>query len=294
MLVVLVETMLSFLPDNAVVQRFHASHIPPESPDWLVMGDSVAAGGIIASELSDCLDHQYVFNAAIPATGPAFSYFILQRDLAAGRMPKAIIYAPSPHTFASQSLTLLVGGYCHWKEIGEILGTGIKIPETAYGILCKVSYSLRNREQISSLFKNKVAHDVQEEYAGDTPLPMRPANRHYALNDVLPILKKPFTVRSFNRLMLGKFLALARQNHIRVYWVTMPVLSVVHEGREPYDFDRDYQTFLAGLQKQYGIIVVQKDFPILDDQSFSDSLHLSPPAAIKFTQYLGTKLASFK
>jgi hypothetical protein len=233
-----------------------------------------------------------VFNAAIPATGPAFSYFILEREVAAGKIPKAIIYAPSPHTFASQREALLVGGFCTWPEIGEVLATRTRFSEAVYGILCKISYSLRNREVIGSFFKSRVAREVQDEYALKTPVGTDPAPRRFTVAQVLPVLKKPFAVRKFNDLMLGKFLKLARANHIPVYWVTMPVLPAVYESRKPFHFDRDYQAFLAELQDRYGIQVVQKEFLLLDDHDFVDSLHLNRPAAENFTRYLGNKLTA--
>ena len=48
------------------------------------------------------------------------------------------------------------------------------------------------------------------------------------------------------------------------------------------------------MQNRYGVNVVLKDFQILDNQSFRDSLHMNRPAAERFTQYLGGKLASLK
>ena len=104
--------------------------------------------------------------------------------------------------------------------------------------------------------------------------------------------RQTFSVRKFNGLMLDKFLRLARDNHIPVYWVTLPVPPAVYQSREPYDFDEHYHAFLADVQNRYGVTVVQKDFIVYDNQSFRDSLHMNHPAAERFTQYLGGKLAA--
>jgi hypothetical protein len=293
-LVVVLEAEFSFLPDNQLLQQFHAAGLPPRAPDWQIMGDSVARSGIVATQLSACLDNKFVFNAAIPATGPDFPYFTLKRELDAGLAPKAIIYAPSPHTFASRRVALLVGGYCTWPEIGEVLETRHEVTETVYGILCKISHTLRNREKIGGRFKSTVADEMQEEYGVSNPGTPLASPRHFTVAQILPALKKPFKVRNFNQVMLEKFLQLARDNHIPVYWVTMPVLPAVYEARKPYHFDEAFQAFLADLQKRYGIIVVQKEFVVLNDQDFHDSLHLNHPAAVNYTRYLGGKFAGLK
>jgi hypothetical protein len=287
-LVMVVEASLSGLPDNPVVKRFHADDLPPFHPDWQVMGDSVSRSGIDTNVLATALGDPLVFNAAIPATGPSFSYFILKRDLAAGRAPKAILYAPSPHTFASRHVALVVGGFCTWREIGEVLLTGLKTTETLYGILCKVSFTLRNREELGSWLKTGA-----EEQVTDPPAATRhPPGHHYATNEILPVLRQPFTVRPFNQLMLENFLQLAKDNHIPVYWATMPVLPAVAEGRKPFNFDADYEAFLADLQVRFGVIMVQRDFLVYDDADFADSIHLNPAGAAQFTRYLGDQLAA--
>jgi len=290
-LVVVMEAAFSFLPDNDVVQRLHASGLPSTAPDWQIMGDSVAKSGIVETQLSDCLDHKLVFNAAISGTGPDFPYFTLKRELDAGVAPKAIVYAPSPHTFASRRVALLVGGYCTWPEVGDVFATRAESTETLYGVLCKLSYTLRNREKIGGLFKASVADEVQEEYGGKIKnAPHCPLT----VAQVLPQLRKPFSVLKFNGLMLDKFLQLAGDNHIPVYWTTMPVPPAVHESREPYAFDENYQAFLADMHDRYGVTVVLKDFPVYDNQSFRDSLHMNHQAAERFSQFLGDKLANLK
>ena len=95
--VVVIEATLAWLPQNSLIRSFRANHLPPSPPDWQIMGDSVAAGGIRSDLLSAKLAPKTnTFNMALSGSGPEFSYFILQREIAAGVAPKAIVYAPSP------------------------------------------------------------------------------------------------------------------------------------------------------------------------------------------------------
>jgi hypothetical protein len=265
-LVVMVETSLSFLPQNSLIQSFRDSRVSPgPTPDVQVMGDSVAQGGIIAEQLAQALpDGKIVHNRAIAATGPEFPYFILQRQIAAGKIPKVLICAPSPHTFASLRIPSLVGAFCEWREIMEVARTGQQPFEIIYGVLCKLSYTLRHREEMADFPKEKI-HSMY---------------------------RKPFSVQKFNAILFEKFLTLAQVHQIKVYWATMPALSVVQESRQQFGFEADYEHFLDKLHYQYGVEFLQKEFLIFNDVEFKDYTHLNQAGAEHFTRMLGGKLAA--
>ncbi|MFN7140808.1 MAG: hypothetical protein ACK4UN_15840, partial [Limisphaerales bacterium] len=172
-LVVALETMFAFLPQNSLVKSFRVTKaLPNPAPDIQIMGDSVARDGILADHLQEYLPPgTVVHNFSIAAAGPEFPYFILKRQLDAGLAPKTILYAPSPHTFRSKRVALLVGGFCDWSEVAEI-ATSLKEPfEVIYGVLCKLSYTLRHREQIGDIVK------------GNTPLFARKAPKAEKVED---------------------------------------------------------------------------------------------------------------
>lgn len=292
-LVIVVETLLALLPQNKLVREFRAQVVPAKSPDWQIMGDSAAQSGIIATQLAESLPpNQFVYNVALAGTGPEFPYFILKRQIAAGKAPKAVIYAPSPHTLASKRVPVLVGGFCCWGEILEIAKTRLEPCDVVYGILCKMSYSLRYREQLAGLLKGRPPSgtDNPDAPADALPTASKPT-KHYTVEKLHPMYKKPFEVREFNRVLLEKFLHLANEHDIPVYWVTMPVIPAVYESRKRFNFEGAYYGFLADLQQRYGIRFLHKEFTILDDDSFKDSTHLNQPAARQFSKLLGKELA---
>src|SRR4051794_2097244 len=92
--VVALETAFAWMPEIRWKGAFGGNHyqLPPRSPDLQIMGDSVAQGGILATQLAQALpDQPYVFNGALSGSGPEFPYFILQREIAQGKKPKAIL-----------------------------------------------------------------------------------------------------------------------------------------------------------------------------------------------------------
>ncbi len=289
--VVVIEATLAWLPQNSLIRSFRANHLPPSPPDWQIMGDSVAAGGIRSDLLSAQLAPKTnTFNMALSGSGPEFSYFILQREIAAGVAPKAIVYAPSPHTFASQRIALLVGAYATWPEIAEIIAARIEPFEVLYGIACKLSYSLRHREQLAEVIKGRRMPEGIE--------PAIPASNGQEANDedrfpakrVHPMYRKKFETTAFNLYFTEKFLRTAQTKEISLYWLIMPTLKVIQESRQPFHFQEDYQNFLEDKKKNYGVHLLTNPLPIMSAKYFADYTHLTPDGAVLFTDALGRQL----
>lgn len=294
-MVALLETAFAFLPQNSLITSFSGNRVPPNpAPDYQIMGDSVAQGGLIAEQLQEYVPQgKTVYNHAVGGTGPEFPYFMLKRQIEAGRAPKNIIYAPSPHTFGTKRVALLVGAYCNWGESWEVLSSKEEPCETIYGMLCKMSYTLRHREQIgdivkgnTSIFKKPAAQKTNEVAATEDI-----AKRHYSGEKLHAMYKKGFEVAPFNQYYYEKFMDLAQKNGIPVYWVTMPVLPVVAESRKNFAFDQKYFAFLDDAQKRFGVKVMQKEFLVFNDEDFKDYTHLDLPAAKRFTEIVGHKLS---
>ncbi len=286
-LVVVIETTLALLPSHTLVTAIGDIGLPKKSPDWQVMGDSVAQGGIVAPQLAAALGEGVeVHNLAIAATGPEFPYFLLKRELTAGVQPKAILYSPSPHTFGTRRIALLVGAYATWPEIAEIARAGIEPFEVLYGVGCKLSYSLRHREQLSELLKGRSAPEgivAAVEKSGVSP---NPAGRFPAKN-LHPMFKKPFTQNAFNRFFFRKFLSEAGAHKIPVYWVSVPVLEVIRDARKPLHFEEDYQRFLAGVREEFGVRLLIPASIVMQPQEFKDYSHLNAHGAAAFTATVG-------
>lgn len=292
-MVIAIETALSLLPPNRLVRLFQVNRmVSGQAADVQIMGDSVAQGGIIAEDLERMLSDKKVVNRALAGTGPEFSYFILKHDLQLGKVPKTIVYAPSAHTFASLRISRLVGAFCDWPEIFEIVASGKEPFEVLYGIFCKLSYTLRYREQIAETIKGG-GRSTTEIAAAAVPVKQsslsQPETR-FPKEHMHPMYRKKFEVQEFNRFFLEKFLELAARHDIKIFWATRPVLPVIYESRKLFNFDADFFQFLDDLSQRHNIHVLQKEFLLFDEAKFSDYTHLNKTGAEQFTRILGEKL----
>lgn len=292
-LVIGIETTLAFVGKTDWKLAFKGNVVlPTKSPDLQVMGDSVAKGAIIPQQLTEALPgHPYVYNTAIAGSGPEFSYFVLKREIDAGKTPKAILYAPSPHTFANGRVALLAGAFCTWPEIAELAKQGMAPCEMVYGCFCKLSWTLRYREQLADRLRGRAPETegpqaAVEKVAGVT-------HRHYSPEHLRTSHKQPFGVFHLNEVFFDKFMDMAQQNNIKVYWATPPVLPVVYENRKQYNFDQAYFQFLDEVCAKYHVQTLQKEFLIYPDDQFKDYDHLDSVGAARFTQLLGEKMTHF-
>lgn len=290
--VLVIETVLAFLPQNTLITALGSIHVPEKSADWQVMGDSVAEGGIRAEQLAASLSPETsVANVAVSASGPEFPYFLLQRQLAAGVAPRAILYAPSPHTFGTRRVALLVGAFATWPEIGEIAASGIEPFEVLYGVLCKLSHSLRHREQLAEVLKGRsTAAEAERAVATGKNPTAEGKETAFPISRVHPMYRKSFTANPFNLHFSQKFLTEARAHNIPVYWLSMPVLEVIRETRAPFHFEDDYQRFLKTTAEQYGATLLMPHSAIFPPANFKDYAHLNAQGASLFTDLLGHQL----
>lgn len=294
-LVVVLEGAFRFLPENEMIRTFQQARTgPAEAPDVQIIGASIARSGIVADEFNRNLESEtQVYNGAIPATGPEFAYFLLRRQIEAGKRPNTLLCTYPPHTFGSLRIPLLVN-FCDWGDLREIAATGMRPFDTVYGVLSKLSYTLRNREYIAGQLLRKkratfTASTLPPGAASDASAPKMFAPRFPAEN-LHPMYRKPFEVHPFNRHFLEKFLTLARENNIKVFWTTMPVLPVVYESRKPLNFDDAYYAMLDDLVARHGVELLQKEFLLFSEAEFQDYTHFNQAGAQKLSRFLAEKL----
>lgn len=280
-LVLVIEAALALMPPKSLVTAIGEIPLPRKSPDWQVMGDSVAQGGIVAPQLATELGAS-VTNLAVAATGPEFPYFLLKRELAAGVPPRAILYSPSPHTFGTRRIALLVGAYATWPEIAEIFGAGIEPFEVFYGVTCKLSYSLRHREQLAEVLKGRRAPEAVVHASKKSADTASDADRFPAKN-LHPMFKKPFEVNAFNLHFFRKFLAEAAAQKIPVSWVSVPMMEVIRAARKPLHFEEDYQQFLREVRDEFSVRLLMPESVIMGPREYKDYAHLNAEGAATFT-----------
>lgn len=259
-----------------------------------VMGDSVSRTGIWAGILEAELKAGEIENYSLQGSGPIFSYFLLRDQIEAGAAPKYVVYAHSPHTYSGVRFPILVGTFATCAETIELMTAGADPYEVLFGVLNRISYTLRYRDQFDKATRGDFSfftepRDIligeelyQHELAHVTRLdPTRDLPDRYV---------EPFAVSDLNRDFLNRFIDLAETNDITILWVTMPLPPSVYDARRADGFMDAYYAFVDSIQSDY-VVMLQPEFTVLDYKYFRDHSHLNAEGGVEFTKQLAGKLA---
>jgi len=304
-LAVAIELALVFVPENVMIRTMRwMRDLLEREPAAAVQihGDSVAQGALLAGEIEQALPPgTRVWNASLQGSGPEFTYFLLRRQIASGKVPESIVIAHSPHTFVTERMGVLVGAFLGWAEIPEAFAHGRHFFDTLYGVLCRLSFTLRHRDELADLVKGRpdaiaswndplpteawvrrVGAEVEARWAREGRRP--PGELH-------PVYRERFVVDPGVHALLARTLALARSRGVRVYWVTLPEHEAVAAARDSIGFAPAYYAFVDSLAARGEITVLRRDFEVLPASEFGDYTHLRLRAALRLSREVGEKLA---
>jgi hypothetical protein len=302
--VVAIELAFTLVPENVMIRtmRWMRAWVVREPAAAVqIHGDSVAQGALFTDEIAAALpESTRVFNAALQGTGPEFTYFLLRRQIASGHVPRAIVIAHSPHTFVTQRMGVLAGAFLGWSEMPEALIHGHHFFDTLYGALCKLSFTLRHRDELADLVRGRRG----ELATWNNPIPTQTWLRSHMgvdeakweregkgpLPPLHPVYREPFVPDAGERELLARTLALARAKGVAVYWLTLPEHEAVAAARDSIHFAQSYYRFVDSLAARGEIRFLRRDFEILPASDFSDYTHLRLPAALKLSREVGEKL----
>lgn len=305
-LVVVFESALALVPENVMIRtmRWIRDRLEREPAAAVqIHGDSVSQGALLAGEIEKSLpEGQRVINASLQGSGPEFTYFLLQRQIRSGHVPGSIVIAHSPHTFVTERMGVLVGAFLGWREIPEAFLHGRHFFDTLYGVLCKLSFTLRHREELGELVKGR----RQAVESWNDPIPTEEWVRGIGQANeakweregkgspgaLHPVYRKHFAVDPGERAFLGRTLALARANHVRVYWVTLPEHETVAAVRDSLGFTAAYYAFVDSLAARGEITLLKREFEVLPGTEFSDYTHLRLRAALKLSREVGERIGA--
>ncbi|MEO5618235.1 MAG: hypothetical protein ABIS67_10720 [Candidatus Eisenbacteria bacterium] len=305
-LLVAFETALAFVPENVMIRTMHwMRRLLVREPAAAVQihGDSVSQGALLASEIEKALPPgMRVVNASLQGSGPEFTYFLFKRQVESGRVPGSILIAHSPHTFVTHRMGVLVGAFLGWSEMPEAFLHGRHFFDTLYGVLCKLSFTLRHREELSDLVKGRRGAIRTWE----DPLPTEQWVRAAGAADeakwaregkspagpLHPVYLRGFAVDPGEHAFLARTLALARARNVRVYWLTLPEHEAVAAARDSFGFETAYYGFVDSLAARGEITLLQREFEVLPASEFGDYTHLRLRAALRLSREVGEKIGA--
>jgi hypothetical protein len=298
-----------FLPESRMVDVSRAiteAITEREAPDILVLGDSVAYGSIWSVELEDVLQHGVsAANFGIPGTNPITTYYLLRRQIENGKPPGVILYAHSPHTFVGdKSIAVQVGAFLNLAESWDLYWSGFDAFELLYGNLSRWSYTLRYRDSFRAMItRGEREFFVREErtvafgqarmdrYLGDDD---RFRQRNVAGLPQPPprILFQPFEISQRKLEFVHKTIALAADNDIPIYWVSMPMPETTFSIRSDSGFMQRYYEQVDALVAGTAMEYLQREIDVLPDEQYRDYWHLQAVTGIGFSRHLGKLLQS--
>jgi hypothetical protein len=276
----------------------------------LALGSSRTADGLRGGELEGPMTQELgvpviAFNFGLPGAGPLTELLTLQRLLADGVRPDLVVIEVLPPLLAGQEPV-------RSAELSRLPATGLWLREFAfvahYGGPAKqqrrdwceawpIPWYAQRQAILSCLapawlpyqYRRDWFRNIDDSGWIDSPLrDLSPERRRLAVEharqDYAPILAR-FQLGGPACQALRDLLELCRQEHIATALLLMP------EGTDfrswyPPDKRRMIEAFLDRLSREYAAPVIDAREWIADED-FSDSHHLQPEGAARFTERLG-------
>ncbi len=309
--VLLIETFLRLLPEGYMTRTIQhraeeIRYLPPA--DIQLMGDS-ATSAVRTALLERFIGapHQ-VSNYALPGTSPLFNYFVLRRQIATGKLPKLIVLAPNPFTWGDPMLDRFLARFATPAESARFLMDGVKFSDWLYGTLCRLSYTLRYREEFykavtsadTTFFRqleNPVSsvQNTRAKIAEAEQAPVEPTISKIDSNNLPPLFMAPMTIHPYNEMYLDKLCALAETHGIRILWLSLPVPDLLQKKFPNPQRTVAYSQFVERMTANHkNLFSVSSAVPTLPDTHFMDAWHMNAYGAWIFSQQVGKQIAAWE
>lgn len=306
----IIESILHVLPEGAMTRTLrHRTeeilYLPATQIQF--MGDS-ATNAVRASLIEHFLNQPHeISNYALPGTTPLFSYFMLQRQIAAGRIPKVIVFAPHPFTWGDSFMDRFIGRFANPTESGMLLRDGIQLDDWIYGTFCRMSYTLRYREELYKMFTQGdmaffeswsqqivSVQNTRAKIMDEEKMPPEPKVSVLDPNNLPPILSRPITIHPYNEIYLEKFCDLAAQHGIRIVWLTLPIPELLAKRIPEQERTAVYAAFVQRMTARHpNLFPLTATISVQPDTHYRDPWHLNSYGASVFSQRTGEQLAAW-
>jgi hypothetical protein len=265
--------------------------------ELLFFGDSMVKFGLMPSIVQQGTG-KTAYNFALHTGQTSSSYFMLRRTLRAGARPSAIVLDLTPHM-------LMEGPSANKSLWAELLS-----PEECFDLARTMDdedfFTRTMLEKALPTYKER--HDIRANLMAalrGTSTSKRfeiPSYwRNWKLNDGAqlmgysgaPQIDPAFWVRQLyskwaphpvNLAYLDRFLALAAEHQIPVYWLLTPIHPDVQYGTDANRFDLEYSIFVKVTQARFpGTIVVDSRHSGFTADMFLDGAHVNRRGALKLS-----------
>lgn len=275
--------------------------------DVVIFGESVTQGGILEPDLKEHLgtgDWSFE-NLALASSSAPFAYFQLRNLEHQEQLPDAIIMGYLVRSYMVDHGYKFLSRAANWQEFRVAAGMGVDFETLVAGLVGKVFYSFRYRNDIALLVLDgdpaflrfpRLEASWSEQRQGW----LRERRRHAEvwqgldridLEDVHESFLLPFDPPAFTRRSLTRLLEIARNHDIPVYVVVPPVPQVLHQHRQEINFEPALRSYFEQLREEYpNLHLVDITAPVYPSELYQDASHLTLPGGERYTREIAGKL----
>lgn len=271
----------------------------------LCFGDSLVEFAVLPAVLEERLGVK-AYNLALHAGTPSASYFLLRHALESGAKPKAVVVDFMPHQ------VVLNPGHEQrriraWPELASIgeaidLGRTMRDGDLAGSILLgKAFASVKARPEIRTAVVSAIKGEI---WSVDDALRVPVTTRNLRTNRgayLMPTSLRPgadpapanpdFTSLAYDptrMVYMDRFLRLARDHGIPVYWLVLPISPEYQATAEASGADAQYGELVRRFSARFPNVVVLdgRRTPGYGPSRFIDSIHLDGKGAAALSNEL--------
>lgn len=272
----------------------------------LCLGDSMVKMGVLPRVL-EARTGRKAYNLALIGGQVPASYFQLRRALEAGGRPGLVLVDFAPHILATNPHCCMR----HWAEFAttrecfELAWTsrdaGFFLETMAGRILRSVRARCEIRENLLAAFRGQ-----GPPARGDLPafwrnwnvnqgaLVLRERSRFDGKiepNETTSFFPPYWACDPINQSYLHRFLKLADEYKVRVYWLLPPISPELHRGREQLGLETLHTQFVEEFLAQFpSLSVIDGRYAGYDHEAFNDAVHLNGQGASNLTEDLASLL----
>lgn len=273
-------------------QAMRATRRDARRAEVLCFGDSMVKFGL-APPIVSGRSGRSAYNLAVWGGPPSMSYLLFRRTIDGGARPKAVIVNFMPHLLKESTQFHLR----HWREVAgprEFLDLARSTKDAGFILaiaLGRVVPSIRDRYEIRAGVDAALKGLSTTAWISDFVTPL---NRNWRSNRGGQVMaKKPefngaanpndralfpdasYRVDPVSARYMRRFLDLARDNHVTVYWLLPPLCPATQELREKIGADASYESMVRKVQARYSNVCVldarRSKFPA---SVFNDPVHM--------------------
>jgi hypothetical protein len=272
--------------------------------DVLCFGDSLIKFGVLPRVLRDRAGLR-AYNLAVSDGSAPSSYFLLERALASGARPRAVVVDFDALMIREAPGSRAMPNYPELATIGDCFGLARATRDPEFlgaSVAGKLLPSARWRWEIRSSLRAALGgrngseresvrihtrHWSRESGAHPAePGRSRPSNEASLIAGVCP---ESWECEPVERDYIERFLGLAESRRIPVFWLLPPLAPEVHQLRAARGSDAIYSRFVRSIAERHpGVVVVDARGSAGSESTHVDHIHLDRRGASALTADLAS------